>query len=64
MTQVIATPVSGARVRKPDGLILLEKGERVEKSAYWVRREKDGDVSLTPLDGGAPQLKKPKGKGD
>ncbi|EOW9436667.1 DUF2635 domain-containing protein [Vibrio cholerae] len=31
-------------VRKPEGVFLAENGEEVERSAFWVRRLKDGDV--------------------
>jgi hypothetical protein len=31
-------------VRKPEGGFLAEKGEEVERTSYWVRRIKDGDV--------------------
>lgn len=44
--QVKATPINGARVRKPDGSILQAEGDLVERSSYWLRREKDGDVTL------------------
>ena len=52
MPQVIATPINGARVRKPDGQILQAEGETVERNSFWLRREFDGDVRLddvTPL---------------
>lgn len=45
--QVIATPINGARVRKPDGQILKADGEAVERDSFWLRRQADGDVSLT-----------------
>ena len=45
---VIAVPVNGRRIRKPDGTLLAKDGEQVEKSSYWLRREKDSDVALTP----------------
>jgi len=47
--QVIATPINGARVRKPDGQILKPEGETVERDSFWLRRKKDGDVSLAPV---------------
>lgn len=46
MPQVIATPLNGARVRKPDGQILKTDGEPVERSSFWLRRVVDGDVRL------------------
>lgn len=61
MPQVIATPLNGARVRKPDGQLLKADGEPVEREAFWLRRQSDGDVALsdvvdTPAD--APKSKK------
>jgi len=49
MPQVKATPINGARVRKPDGSILSAAGETVERSSFWLRREKDGDVKLEAI---------------
>lgn len=46
MPQVIATPINGARVRKPDGQILKAEGETVERDSFWLRRQMDGDVRL------------------
>lgn len=48
MPQVIATPINGARVRKPDGQILCASGETVERDSFWLRRAADGDVTLAP----------------
>lgn len=49
MPQVKATPINGARVRKPDGAILNAAGEPVERSSFWLRRKKDGDVTLEEI---------------
>jgi hypothetical protein len=49
MPQVKATPINGARVRKPDGAILNAAGEPVERTSFWLRREKDGDVTLEAI---------------
>jgi len=49
MPQVKATPINGARVRKPDGAILNAAGEPVERTSFWLRREKDGDVKLEAI---------------
>ena len=46
---VMARPVNGRRLRKPDGTLLAKDGERVQKNSYWLRREKDGDVTLSPI---------------
>lgn len=46
MPQVIATPINGARVRKPNGQILKAEGETVERESFWLRRQTDGDVRL------------------
>lgn len=35
---------SALRVRKPNGQLLDPTGESVTWSAYWRRREQDGDV--------------------
>lgn len=43
-------PAAGRRVRKPDGALLREAGERVERSSYWLRRLGDGDVEPTSAD--------------
>ncbi len=37
-------PRAGAKVMKPDGTLLNPNGEEVEKTTYWVRRLRDGDV--------------------
>lgn len=61
MPQVIATPLNGARVRKPDGQLLKPEGETVERDSFWLRRAADGDVALAPLPaGGADAPPKPK----
>lgn len=49
MPQVTATLVNGARVRKENGALLKAGGEPVERNAYWLRRERDGDVTLTAV---------------
>ncbi len=41
------TPKEGRTVKHPASRrALLEKGERVELSTYWRRRERDGDVTI------------------
>lgn len=47
MEFVLVTPVKGARVRKPDGGLLDPQGENLERSSYWVRRQADGDVTIS-----------------
>lgn len=37
-------PADGARVRKPDGTLLADQGERVELTPYFARLLADGDV--------------------
>ena len=37
-------PRAGAKVMKQDGTLLNPNGEEVEKTTYWVRRLRDGDV--------------------
>lgn len=36
----------GVSVPKPDGTRLKAEGEKVKRSAFWVRRLNDGDVVL------------------
>lgn len=54
MEKVFATPKPGMRCRKQDGSILAEAGEAVERNAFWLRRERDGDVTLSALPVSAP----------
>jgi hypothetical protein len=56
---VIATPLNGARVRKPDGQILKAEGERIVRDSFWVRRAVDGDVELAEP---APAAKPPRAR--
>jgi hypothetical protein len=42
--QIKVKPAPDRRVRKPDGVLLEEAGETVERSSYWMRRLRDGDV--------------------
>lgn len=44
---VYATPKKGLNIRKEDGTYLPEDGDTVIHSSYWVRREQDGDVTLS-----------------
>lgn len=46
---VTAKPIKDKRVRKPDGTLLAKAGERVQRSSFWLRREKDSDVTLAPI---------------
>jgi hypothetical protein len=39
-------PVKGRKVRKLDGTILHEAGDKVTFNAYWRRRQKEGDVTI------------------
>lgn len=39
-------PKNGLIVLKPDGSKLNPAGETVERSSYWIRRLKDGDVEI------------------
>lgn len=39
----------GLRVRKPDGSLLEADGEVLVVTAYWRRRENEGDVTIAPL---------------
>lgn len=42
--QIKVKPAPDRRVRKPEGVLLEEAGETVERSSYWMRRLRDGDV--------------------
>jgi hypothetical protein len=44
MKMIDLRPVSGRRVRKPDGDLLAEAGETVTEDSFWRRRLRDGDV--------------------
>ncbi len=47
MEKVFATPKEGVLVRHENGKPLDTAGESVERNSYWLRRERDGDVTLT-----------------
>jgi len=49
MAKILATPAKGMRVRKPDGAVLNPDGEQVERDSFWLRRERDGDVTLSAV---------------
>lgn len=57
MSNVLIKPKNGARVRKPDGGILAEAGEQMPRNSYWLRREKDGDVTISELPAEKPAAK-------
>lgn len=46
MEKVFATPKEGVLVRREDGKQLDPAGEAVERTSFWLRRERDGDVTL------------------
>lgn len=56
MEKIYATPAAGMRCRKQDGSVLAESGEAVERNAFWLRRERDGDVTLSAV---TPDLQEP-----
>ncbi|WP_084222851.1 DUF2635 domain-containing protein [Trabulsiella guamensis] len=37
------------RVRKADSSLLAPEGEALDVTAYWRRRENEGDVTISPL---------------
>lgn len=39
-------PREGLQVRGPDGAVLPPEGAEVERSSWWIRRERDGDVII------------------
>jgi hypothetical protein len=47
MSKIFVVPRHGVRVRHPDtGKVLAPEGEAVERGSYWLRRAKDGDVTI------------------
>lgn len=52
--KIAIKPKSGkVKVRKPDGQWLSQNGETVKRTAYWLRRIKDGDVIVLDKTGQA-----------
>jgi hypothetical protein len=49
MEKVFATPKEGVLVRHENGKALDVAGEPVDRTSYWLRRERDGDVTLEPV---------------
>ena len=49
MEKVFATPTEGVLVRHENGKALDPAGEAVDRNSYWLRRERDGDVTLGPV---------------
>lgn len=49
MEKILATPKDGVLVRHENGKQLESAGEVVDRNAYWLRRERDGDVTLAPV---------------
>ena len=47
MEKVSATPKDGVLVRHENGKPLETSGELVDRNSYWLRRAKDGDVTLS-----------------
>lgn len=56
MSKVFAIPKSGVLVRHENGKPLATDGEAVERNSYWLRRERDEDVTLGPVPPSAPEL--------
>lgn len=55
MEKVFATPKEGVLVRRENGKPLDTAGEPVERNSFWLRRERDGDVTLSPLPPADPE---------
>lgn len=49
MDKIFATPKEGVLVRHETGKALDVVGEAVERTSYWLRRERDGDVTLSAV---------------
>lgn len=47
MSKVTAVPKAGVLVRHENGKPLDPAGESVDRTSYWLRRQRDGDVTLT-----------------
>ena len=54
MEKIFATPKPGVLVRHENGKPLDPAGEVVERTSYWLRRERDGDATLGPVPEAAP----------
>ena len=50
MPKVFAVPKEGVLVRHESGKQLDPAGESVDRTSYWLRRQRDGDVTLTTPD--------------
>lgn len=66
--KILVKPKSESiQVRKPDGKPLAKTGEQVTRTAFWIRRIKDGDVvtvkSITPATKAVAQPAKDKKEG-
>lgn len=55
MEKVFATPKEGVLVRQENGKPLAAEGEPVERNSYWLRRQRDGDVTLAPVPPAEPE---------
>lgn len=44
MSITVKPAKEGIKVRKEDGKYLAEKGEKVKRTGFWIRRIKQGDV--------------------
>lgn len=62
MAKVVATPKTGILVRQENGKPLDAAGEIVERNSFWLRRERDGDVTLTdaPEPAGTQKVDEPR----
>lgn len=47
--RVYAKPAKGVSFRKPDGQVINPDGEEVIYDSFWLRRQNDGDVTLTEV---------------
>ncbi|MEW8796935.1 DUF2635 domain-containing protein [Klebsiella michiganensis] len=52
----------GLQVRKADGQRLNPEGENLPASAWWHRREAEGDVVITDIPAESPQTRAVKEK--
>ena len=49
MIKIFVKPKANTLVRHETGEPLAEAGEEVERTAYWLGRERDGDVTISAV---------------
>lgn len=49
MQKIFVKPAEGLLVRREDGKPLSAEGEPVDRTSFWLRRERDGDVTISDV---------------